>query len=208
MKCCVSTCLFNADKYKKTFLDLAESVDKYLPQFDLVIYHDKSMTDIMKYCLEKFKCVKLIEMPESKGREGCFWRYLSYDKYDLCFFRDIDIPIEENDIIIINDFVRREFNIAWIFTVHTRKPFPKQGFLMGGIFLMKKTKLIPSMKQLIDIYPEFEEYGTDEEFLARMIYPRLKPICYYESERQTVKSTVFIPGKYETYCPLNNNYSM
>ena len=121
MKNCISTSLFNARRYKSSFLKLAETVDKYLPNFDLVIYHDDSLTGVMKYSLEKFECVKLVEMDTSNDREGCFWRYLAYDDYDLCFFRDIDLPIEANDIIIINDFIRRNFNVGYIFVVHRRK---------------------------------------------------------------------------------------
>lgn len=206
MKKCVSTCLFNAERYKNSFLKLPESVDKYLPDFDLVIYHDNSLTDLMKSNLKNFNCVKLIEMPTSIGRSGCFWRYLAYDEYDLCFFRDVDLPIEPNDIIVVNDFIKKDFDVGYIFVVHTRKSYPRQGFLMGGLFLMRKNNFIPSMNDLMNQYPYKEKYGTDEEFLAKIIYPLLKPICYFEP-RNTVKSTVFLEGDYETYYPLTNNYS-
>ena len=36
-------CIFNAERYKNSFLKLPESIDKYLSDFDLVIYHDNSL---------------------------------------------------------------------------------------------------------------------------------------------------------------------
>ena len=107
MKRCISCSLFNAEKYKNTYLRIPDTMKKYLPDdLDLVIYYD-FLPDYMKNNLMKYDFVKLIQMPRSNGRSGCFWRYLAYDNYDLCFFRDIDVSIEKNDRIILEDFLQR-----------------------------------------------------------------------------------------------------
>ena len=48
MKKCFSTCLFQAKRYKKSYLNLPKTMSLLKDDFDLVIYHDSSLTKEMK----------------------------------------------------------------------------------------------------------------------------------------------------------------
>jgi len=206
MKKCFSTCLFQAKRYQKSYLNLPKTMSLLKDAFDLVIYHDSSLTKEMKSKLNQYPFVKLIKKNDSIGRSGCFWRYEAYNNYDLIFFRDIDIGIEENDVYVYNDFINNSFNICWIFLVHQRKPYPKQGFVMGGVFGMKKNSEISDMNSLIkdwEIKQGLDHYGSDEQFLANIIYNLIPPIVYYEPRVLNVK----LENDYETYTKLPSDYN-
>jgi hypothetical protein len=119
-------------------------------------------------------------------------------------FRDIDIPIESNDNLIYKDFICRKHNIAWVFVVHARKIYPNQGFLMGGMFWMKKNENIADINVLLDQWSKQDYYGSDEIFLAKVIYHLEKPICYYEPRLKD--KNIFLQTNYEDYEQLKNNY--
>ena len=78
MKKCVSTCIFNSNKYRKDYMKLPESIDKYLKDFDLIVYHEKNIPQDMLDNYKKFPFVILREKENSKVRDGCFWRYECY----------------------------------------------------------------------------------------------------------------------------------
>tara|TARA_B110000008_G_C16965838_1_gene561975 strand:- start:594 stop:1217 length:624 start_codon:yes stop_codon:yes gene_type:complete len=207
MKKCISTCLFNAHKYINAYLSIPKTVGILEMDFDVVIYHDDSVTNEMIIELSKYKCVKLIKKNRSKGRSGCFWRYEAYNDYDFIYFRDIDVSIEQNDKIIFNDFINSNYNIFWVFLVHQRKPYPNQGFLMGGVFGILKNNIISDINILIknwELQKGLTYYGSDEEFLALVIYPLLKPIVYYEPRILNVK----LKNDYETYKKLLTNFNL
>jgi hypothetical protein len=203
MKKCVSTCIFNSDKYRKDYMKLPESIDKYLKDFDLIVYHEKNIPQYMLDNYKKFPFVILREKENSKGRDGCFWRYECYEEYDFCYFRDVDIPITPIDKFIIDDFLQKENKIAWVFCIHPRRPIDKQGFLMGGIFGMKKSDKI-DMKSLLHEWKDKGYYGSDEVFLSKKIYPLEKPICYYENNKY--KKTIFYDRNFESYVELKGNF--
>jgi hypothetical protein len=221
MKKCIASSIFilNNDikKYHDTYLSIPETLMEYkktnefLRDFDFVLYYDETIPDNYLDNYRKFDFVKLIKKEKSYNRSGCFWRYEAYDNYDFCFFRDIDLPLELNDILILKDVQKHEHKIFWIFAFHWRHKWPEQGFVLGGICGIKKTDKIPSMKKLIDDWnKEYKEglqiYGSDEVFLSTVIYPLERPICYYEKNRKLVSSTIQMNPEFETYVFLNENY--
>lgn len=208
MKKCVSTSLFiqQSGKYSKAYLVLPISMSKLLPGFDLVIYHDQTVPNYMIEEYKKYDFVKLIKKPLSVKRSGCFWRYEAYDSYDLCLFRDIDVGIEENDVFVIKEFLKRKQKIAWIFLAHGRSAYPKQGFILGGVFLMKKSDSIPSMRKLVEKYPNHSMYGADEIFLSKCVYPLERPVVFVEP-RSKIKNVMKYP-EFETYVYLENNFKL
>ena len=209
MKYCISACLFNACKYIKNeiYLNIPKTIHHLnkFGHFDVVIYHDTSLTSEMKNELEKYSFVKLILKDVSYKRSGCFWRYEAYNDYDIVLYRDIDIGLQTQDALIFNNFINSDFDIFWTFLVHQRKPYPQQGFVMGGVFGMKKNNKIKDINILIQNWKnEFDTgyYGSDEEFLSKIIYNLIKPIVYYEPRIKNVK----LNNDYETYIMLPENY--
>ena len=223
MKKCISSSIFilnnDTKKYNDTYLSIPETLMEYkntyefLNDFDFVIYYDETIPEDYLNNYRKFDFVKLIKKEKSSNRSGCFWRYEAYDNYDFCFFRDIDLPLELNDILILKDVFKHKHKMFWIFTCHPRNDWPKQGFVLGGICGIKKTHKIPSMKKLIDKWKKKYKYGlgiygSDEIFLSTIVYPLERPICYYERNRENVKNTIKKNSRFETYVFLNENYDL
>ena len=205
MKKCVASCLFNSTKYLSTYLTIPKTISVLNDSFDVVIYHDSSLTKEMQVNLSKYSFVKLILKDVSNKRSGCFWRYEAYNDYDLVFFRDIDVAFDKMDLFIYNDFMNSSFDIFWVFLVHQRKSYPNQGFVMGGVFGMKKNNKIKNINELICDWKNKKGlgyYGSDEEFLSQIIYNLLPPIVYYEPRIKNAR----LKNNYETYKELSSNY--
>lgn len=220
----ISTSLFfnnhNSNKYNRLYKNIINSIE-ILKEYivDIVIYHDNSVPKIIIDDLKKCKNVFLIEKPKSNNRDGCFWRYEAYDDfdYDIYFFRDIDISLEKNDIFIIDKFINSSKNIFYTFIVHPRKPYPKQGFLMGGMFGMKKC--ISSFKEIIVEYKlnnKLGYYGSDEEFLAKHLYKLESPLVFIEprikNKNVILNNVIFnnlkLQNDYEEYLFFKNDYEL
>tara|TARA_B100000900_G_scaffold403063_1_gene409689 strand:- start:1503 stop:2228 length:726 start_codon:yes stop_codon:yes gene_type:complete len=192
MKILISSCLFfycsNSNKYNRLYKNIVNSRHLLVEQgydVDIVIYYDKTVSKKIIDDLKSENNVFLVEKSQSKQREGCFWRYESindFQDYDIYMFRDVDIPLENNDVIITNQFVNSNRNVFYIFLVHTRKAFPKQGFLMGGLFGIKKKACDNFKKSLRDWVnkKKLNYYGSDEEFLAETFYLKEKSIVFIE----------------------------
>lgn len=206
MKKCISSCLFNSKEYLKTYLNIPKTIGILKDHFDVVIYHDSSLTKEMYSELTKYSFVKLIKKEQSVERSGCFWRYEAYNDYDLVFFRDIDVGFQKNDIIVYQIFIKSNFDICWVFLVHQRKQYPKQGFVMGGVFGMKKNDNIKNINILIKewkLKKGLGYYGSDEEFLSNIIYNLKRPLVFYEPRIKNV----ILDNNYETYKKLPMNYN-
>lgn len=227
----ISTSLFYCNagslKYNKLYKNIINSLDifkkynvkKY--KIDIVIYHDETVPLFIINDLIKYDNVILVKKNKSVKREGCFWRYEAYDDYDydMYIFRDIDISLETNDIFVIENFMNSNNKIFYCFIVHPRKKYPKQGFLMGGMFGMKKN-CIHSFKKILEEYKnenKLEFYGSDEEFLSKKLYILSPPLVFIEprlKKRGTVQldnsffNKLNLENNYETYVFFQNDYEL
>ena len=92
-KILISTSLFyynnSSIKYNKLYKNIINSIhilNKY--EVDIAIYYDSTVPDFIINDLKNVENVILIKKNVSKNREGCFWRYESYDdfNYDIYFY--------------------------------------------------------------------------------------------------------------------------
>jgi hypothetical protein len=223
-KILISTSLFYYNKQSIKYNDLYKNIVNTFNilsdyDVDLVIYYDNTVPTNIINDLKETNNVILVKKNISVNRSGCFWRYEAYDdfkNYDIYFFRDIDISLEVNDLYIIQDFLKSDRKIFYIFIVHTRKSYPKQGFLMGGMFGMKKN-VIESFKSYIELYNNEKTlgyYGSDEEFLAKKIYPLKKSLIFIEPRVKNAKLTdsffnkINLDYDHEKYIFLKDNYNL
>lgn len=223
-KILISTSLFyinkSSIKYNNLYRNIINSfhiLSDY--DVDLVIYYDDTVPTNIITDLKETKNVILVNKSVSVNRSGCFWRYEAYDdfkNYDMYFFRDIDISLEVNDLYVIQDFLKSDRMLFYIFIVHQRKPYPKQGFLMGGMFGMKNNA-ITSFKKYIDIHKKEKtlgHYGSDEEFLAKTIYPLKHSLVFIEPKVKNARLTdsffleINLNNDHEKYIFLENNYEL
>lgn len=226
MRILISTSLFffnkDSNKYTTLYNNIIKSLnilnDKY--QTDVVVYHDDSVDNIIIDNLQKQKNVILVKKPKSNLRSGCFWRYEcvhEFPQYDIYFFRDIDCGLETNDRIVIDTFVNSILTVFYLFVVHPkRKPYPNQGFLMGGLFGIKKsasTNFIQSLNEWLN-NKQLHYYGSDEEFLAQYFYKKQKSLVFLEprlninnfKQSPDFFTSLNLDFDHETYMYLKNNY--
>ena len=221
MKILISSSLFyynnQSFKYNNLYKNIINSLYIIQPYTaDIVIFYDETVPNKIVNDLKNIKNVILHKKSKSNNRSGCFWRYESldlYKNYDLYIFRDIDISLDDNDKFIIENMMYNKEKIFYIFMVHKRKPYPKQGFLMGGMFGIKK-EAIPSFNELIREYNNnLEYYGSDEEFLALSLYNKCRPIVFIEPrliDKVELDNSFYVkhnlPENYERYIYLPKNY--
>jgi len=180
MKKVISTCLFNNNphSYRKYALGAktnAKFVSERLPEWKFRTYYDDTAPkDIIKF-LKDLPNTELIEMPRSQGRSGCFWRFLAFDDSDVAVCRDLDFPIQENDIYCIEDWLRTDYLVQCIWFVHNRlelfvKKEPR--YYMAGCIAAKSLPF--SVKELMEEYTDTKSiYGADEFFLTNFFVPKL-----------------------------------
>lgn len=223
MKILISTSLFycnsSSSKYNYLYKNIINSLNILNNHVvHIVIFYDNTVPYTIIDDLKTYNNVILHKKEKSVNRSGCFWRYEAYDyykNYDIYFFRDIDISLDKNDKFIIENFIKNPEKIFYIFMVHKRKSYPRQGFLMGGMFGMKRNT-IDSFSNLIKIYNEknkLAHYGSDEEFLALSFYRQSNPVVFieprlinYNKLNNTFYNNIKLPNNYEKYITLPNNY--
>lgn len=211
----------NALKYKflyKNIIDTLNVLENAGYNVNVVIYYDSSVGNEIITDLELLDNVITVKKPDSNKRSGCFWRYEAvndFKEYDIYLFRDIDLQLEHNDLIIINNFVDSNRSTYYTFVVHTRKVYPRQGFLMGGLFGIKKS----IAKEFCDSFIEWKKsnalgyYGSDEEFLAKTFYLKDKCIVFIEPRVKNARLTedffknISLDYDHEEYIELEINYT-
>ena len=224
MKILISCSLFfnngNSTKYKKLYDKIVNTLHIFRNhghEADIVIYYDNTVSKEIIQKLNQSPNTYTIKKNLSRRRTGCFWRYESvndFNNYDIYMFRDIDLALENNDCIILNDFLNSDRNVFYTFVVHKRKAYPKQGFLMGGLFGFKKNAC-ENFKQSLLQWKNSKQlgyYGSDEEFLAQIFYLKEKSLVFIEPRVKNAKlnETFFtklkLETKHEKYIYLDKNY--
>jgi hypothetical protein len=180
MKKVISTCLFGnrAISYRKYALGSirnARFVYDFMPDWKFRMYYDNTAPKDIISRLKLMQNTELIEMPTSKGREGCFWRFLAFDDADVTVCRDLDFPMQENDIFCINDWMKKDYMSECIWFAHDRlalynKKEPR--YYMAGCISSKKPPF--STSELINEYEGDKTiYGADEFFLTNHFVPKI-----------------------------------
>ena len=220
MKKNISTCLFGSSpsayhRYAKFAPQSAKFCQEHLPDWRFRLYHDNTVNNEIIHTLKKIGNVDLIEMPTSKGREGCFWRFLAFDDSDITVCRDLDWKMQQNDILIIKDFENSDSLVQFLWACHNRKDSKTKRYYMAGCVGSKKLPF--SVKDLIATYSEDKGvFGADEWFLGNYFVPEIlkhqpKIPIYVEPQPKYVpkgktKEYVELFPDVEEYIYLDNNY--
>lgn len=180
MKKVISTCLFGNrpiayKKYALGSINNSRFIQEFMPDWTFRMYYDDTAPKDIISSLKLIENMELIQMPRSKGREGCFWRFLAFDDADITVCRDLDFQIQKNDIFCINDWIKKDYALECIWFAHDRlalynKKEPR--YYMAGCISSKKTPF--STAELIKEYKEDKTiYGADEFFLTKRLIPEI-----------------------------------
>ena len=166
----VSVSLFGRDKkYLDGAVRLADSVSENLPNWSLVFFVGKSVPEeTIKNLVSRNS--RIVRVDGHENLSATAWRFrlheLSNPKWVL--FRDSDSIVSEREANAIGQWVDSEMD-AHIIRDH---PFHAAKILAGLWGLMPES--VPWFRQAVEAYSFTEKYGSDQDFLASKVYPRLR----------------------------------
>lgn len=165
-----SFCIFgSADKYLKGLLKNIEIIDTQFPDFYIYIYVGDDITD--EFINTHLTRERIIVIKTGlSGLINTAHRFFPIDnpEVELMFVRDTDSRIHTRDIKFINEFIST-LHKSHIIRDHHNHCWP----IMAGMWGLKKGAVQGSIKDMYDEYYKTAEieYGTDQDFLAKFIYP-------------------------------------
>jgi len=123
--------------------------------------------------LQEHTNVQLVLMPSAPDRGGAFWRFFAAAESSVShvLFRDTDSRLSVREVAAVNEWLRSGKD------VHLMRDHPFHWpSIMAGMWGCKGGVLIDWQAQL-DGYQPTTEYGSDQDFLANVIYPKIKHQC-------------------------------
>ncbi len=128
--------------------------------------------------LRHMQNVEIIEMAEEGDWTGMFWRFLpcSDPDVDIMISRDCDSRLSLREKIAVDDWLSsvKSFHIMRDHPHHDAK-------ILGGMW-GTKTDILRDMFGLITDYGKKNYWQIDQEFLAEVIFPRIKNDCKIHDE--------------------------
>jgi hypothetical protein len=164
----------NVEKYIGGLLENCKQINKIYPDFWIYVYlgndFDKSILN------DKFDNVKNLLFIETgkSGHEVMSYRFFSIDRTEvgISFSRDLDSIINLRDQYCINEFIKsdKKFQIIRDCKSHNTE-------ILGGMWGIKKGLLNFKIEEKFNVFRSESilfKYGTDQLFLSKYIYPRVK----------------------------------
>ncbi len=123
--------------------------------------------------LQEHPNVQVVLMPPKPDRGGAFWRFLAAEDAGVShvLFRDTDSRLSPREVAAVNEWLAADKD-AHLMRDH---PFHWPS-IMAGMWGCKGGLLLSWQAQL-DAYQPTTEYGSDQQFLANVIYPQIKHQC-------------------------------
>ena len=128
--------------------------------------------DVPKKIIEELSKngAEIISKNDTGSWNGLFWRFLpaSDPEVDVFICRDTDSRLSIREKAAVDEWLNSElnFHIMRDHVYHYHE-------IMGGMWGAKKGA-IPEMKHLIQVFQSSDKKGTDQDFLKKFIYPKIK----------------------------------
>jgi hypothetical protein len=158
-----------------------DSAKRYYPNWECWVYVS---TDVEAATVDKLKAygVKVIIKDPPKGKAykflPAFWRFLPASdlRVERFVVRDLDSPITHREVAAVNEW-ERSGKVLHIMRDHPKHEVP----IMAGMWGAKASAL-RDMEKLISKWNNYARYGSDQKFLAHIIYPRFCDDALIHSE--------------------------
>lgn len=171
----------NNPKYVIGAIRNAELGNKYFPGWICRFYIGTSTLtrcphDIL--LLKSLDNVEIITMEEEGDWTGMFWRFYPIADMDIhvMISRDADARLSHRDFVAVNEWLKspNKFHIIRDHPYHSFK-------IMGGMW-GAKVGILQDMRSLIEVYDRESYWQIDQNFLAEVIYPRIKDDAFIHDE--------------------------
>lgn len=162
----------NVQKYFGGLLENCRQINEIYPTFWIYVYLGNDFDrSIMDGKFDNIKNLLFIETGKS-GHEVMSYRFFSIDRPEvgIAFSRDADSRVNARDQYCINEFLKspKKFQIIRDNPAHGVK-------ILGGMWGIKKGLQINIQHELnLFRHKVVFKHGTDQDFLAECIYPKVK----------------------------------
>jgi len=186
------------DKYTKGMVRNCDMIKERFPDAIVYIYIASDVPSFYRELLASYSNVKLIPVERNEGSSNMYDRFLTIDdeSTDIMFVRDADSRVHERDACCIEDFIKenKALHIIRDNKNHNRR-------IMGGMFGIRKSLFPYSMANLIKEWQQTHtdintRYGSDQRFLADIIYPRFKNSMLVHDRYHCFKEEDVVPFRY------------
>jgi hypothetical protein len=161
----------NVEKYIEGLSQNSKQINKVYPDFWIYVYlgndFDKRILD------NKFNDIKNLLFIETgkSGHEVMSYRFFTIDRPEvgISFSRDLDSLINLRDQYCINEFLKSDKKFQIIRDCQSHKTE-----ILGGMWGIKKGLLNFNIEDRFALFKKESklfQYGTDQQFLTKYIYP-------------------------------------
>lgn len=189
MKNVVSFSLWGTSEvYLRGALDAADQVARQYPGWECRFYLAADVPIKTRDQLVA-KGVVLFEGPAWGPWAGMYWRFLAAEDpdVDVMISRDVDTVILEREVRAVEEWIQSGAPL------HILRDHPKHEMpVMGGMWGCR-SEHFRNIRSLILQWNRFDLYGCDQEFLARVVYPRYRDQAWIHSECIRFKGEVLRP---------------
>jgi hypothetical protein len=164
----------NDTRYTIGAIKNAVLASRYFPfddGFVLRFYVGESVSEAITTTLERFKGVQIVRMQEREDHSAKLWRYRAFSdpQFEVVICRDSDARLSYRDRIAHEDWV----NSGLDYHIIKDHPIGHNYLISAGMFA-GKTADLRDMVMLIESEYRQDYYTVDQDFLAGVIYPKVK----------------------------------
>jgi len=170
-------------KYRLGAIENCRLAPIIYPGWKVRIYVDSSVDQNFCRTLQNHGAEVCLVQNIKGSYHGMYWRFLVNDdpSVDRYIIRDLDSRLNWREQAAVEAWISSGLGFH-IMRDHKNHEYPIQGGMWGG-----KTKIIPSINNLIQQWNKYDSYMCDQHFLAKMVYPIIRDNAtvhdeYYEKK--------------------------
>lgn len=159
--------------YVKGIKENIELAEEYYPGWKCKIYYDNSF-DLSQIPIEVQNKAIFEYIPVSRGEwDGLFWRFYpaSDPDVDILIVRDLDSRLNSREAAAVKEWLESPYDFHAM-RDHLEHNVP----IMGGMWGCRNG-IVKDMMQLIGMWKNFNTKGTDQNFLAHLVWPFVRNNC-------------------------------
>lgn len=167
----------NHPDYTAGALDSVNQVKSMYPGWECRIYVGRDVSIEIREELCRLGAV-LIDGPDWGIWSGMYWRFLAASdlSVEVMISRDVDTKILPREVDAVNQWLSSGRPLH-IMRDHPKHEMPIMGGMWGCI-----ARHFRDISSQIEKWNHFSEYGCDQEFLSRVIYPKFRDLSFIHSE--------------------------
>lgn len=159
----------DSPKYNVGAIRNLELAHKIYPDWTPRFYVGESVPSKTLMTLAEIGGCQIVHMPEEGNWTGMFWRFEPASEADVeaMISRDCDSRLSLREAEAVHEWLESTCKC------HIMRDHPHHGAkILGGMWGIRRG-VIPNMIDLMNAWEKVDRWQTDQEFLDRVVYPRV-----------------------------------